>query len=353
MRFALTDPGSLAGAGFDAIIDARSPAEFDEDHLPGAINLAVLDDAERAEVGTIYVQQSRFLARRLGASLVAANIARHLTAPPLSLAGPRFRPLVYCWRGGQRSGAFAAVLGQIGWQVATLEGGWRAWRRAVVATLYDRPCPAPVVVLDGNTGTAKTALLARVAKRGVQVIDLEGLARHRGSLFGARPGGQPAQKAFESALAVQVAALDPTRPVLVEAESNKVGDRLIPPILWQAMCAAPRIAISAPLPARAAYLAQAYADIAADTAGLEATIAALQPFHPRDRIARWQQMAAQGAHAALAAELMAQHYDPRYARQRARHATEATVLETETLDPDALDRIADRIAAALPALAPA
>ncbi len=353
MRFALTDPGSLAGAGFDAIIDTRSPAEFAVDHLPGAVNLPVLDDAERARVGTIYVQESRFLARRLGASLVAANIARHLTAPPLSQAGPRFRPLVYCWRGGQRSGAFAAVLGQIGWQVATLEGGWRAWRRAVVATLYDRPLPAPVVVLDGNTGTAKTALLARVAERGVQVIDLEGLARHRGSLFGARPGGQPAQKAFESALAVQVATLDPTRPVLLEAESNKVGDRLIPPALWQAMCAAPRIAISAPLATRAAYLAQAYADIAADAAGLEATITSLQPFHPRDRIARWQEMAAQGAHAALAAELMAQHYDPRYARQRARHATEAAVLETEALDPAALDRLADRIIAALPALVPA
>jgi len=353
MRFALTNPGSLAGAGFDAIIDARSPAEFAEDHLPGAINLPVLDDAERARVGTIYVQESRFLARRLGASLVAANVARHLAAAPLAQAGPKFRPLVYCWRGGQRSGAFAAILGQIGWQVATLDGGWRAWRRAVVATLYDRPCPAPVMVLDGNTGTAKTALLARVAARGVQVIDLEGLARHRGSLFGACPGGQPSQKAFESALAVQVAALDPARPVLVEAESNKVGDRLIPPALWQAMCTAPRLTVAAPLPARAAYLAQAYADIAANPPALDAMLAALRQFHPRDRIADWQRMAAAGEGVALAAALMAEHYDPRYARQRARHATGGVVLETEALDPDALDRLADRIVTALPALPPA
>lgn len=352
MRYALSSIAALRDAGFDRIFDVRSPAEFAEDHLPGAENLPVLDDAERAQVGTIYVQESRFEARRLGAALVARNAARHLETA-LADAGPGLRPLVYCWRGGQRSGAFARVLSQIGWRVSVLEGGWRSWRRLVVRRLYETPFPAPLLVLDGNTGTAKTALLDRVAQRGMQTVDLEALARHRGSVFGNLPGGQPAQKAFESALAVALAGIDPDRPVLVEAESNRIGALNLPPVLWQAMQAAPRLTVAAPLAARAAYLAGTYGALLAEPGRLASIIDRLRPYHAAARIAEWHQLAESGDHALLAGELMQHHYDPRYARSRSRPGFGGeTVLPVESLDGAALDALADRIVAQVQRLAP-
>jgi tRNA 2-selenouridine synthase len=341
MPFELASLADLANARFDDIIDVRSPSEFAEDHIPGAVNLPVLDDAERARVGTIYTKDSRFRARRLGAALVARNAARHLDGY-LADKGPRYRPLVHCWRGGQRSGAFAAILGQIGWRVETLDGGYRAYRRQVVAMLYDEPFPAPVVLLDGYTGTAKTELLCMLAARGAQVIDLEGLARHRGSLFGAMTGGQPTQKSFESALATQITALDPERPVLIEAESSSIGDVLVPPALWQAMRAAPRLEVTAPPGARAAYLARTYADLTTDRERLAAVIDRLRPYHAAGLVEQWHALAAEGAFEALAADLMARHYDPRYLRSAARRACPpACVAEVEALDPAGLERLAD------------
>jgi tRNA 2-selenouridine synthase len=342
MALTLTELTDLARAGVDAVIDVRSPSEFAEDRLPGAVNLPVLDDAERAQVGTIYVQESRFLARRLGAALVARNAARHLEGW-LADKPARWRPLVYCWRGGQRSGSFATILRQVGWPVEVLEGGYRSWRRLVVRVLYEDPLPWRPVLLDGNTGTAKTELLARAASRGVQVLDLEGLARHRGSIFGAIAGGQPAQKGFESALAGVLAGLDPARPVLMEAESPRLGALTLPPALWKAMQAAPRIEVAAPVAARAGYLARAYADVTADAGALAGTLDRLRPFHAAARIEDWQALAAEGAHAALAAALVRAHYDPRYAKARAGAAAPALRLATPTLEPAALDCLAARL----------
>ncbi|HZV83599.1 MAG TPA: tRNA 2-selenouridine(34) synthase MnmH, partial [Brevundimonas sp.] len=210
--------------GYDAIIDVRSPAEFALDHIPGAVNLPVLDDAQRTLVGTEYVQRSKFLARRTGAAMVARNIAAHLEGPLGDRSGG-FKPLVYCWRGGQRSGAMVTVMDQVGWPVTVLEGGYQTWRRQVTAGLYDGAVPHRLVLLDGPTGSGKTALLGEFAARGGQTLDLEALAAHRGSLFGAVPGGQPSQKAFETRLYDALARLDPARPVLVEAESSKIGAR--------------------------------------------------------------------------------------------------------------------------------
>ncbi|PQO23046.1 tRNA 2-selenouridine(34) synthase MnmH [Rhodobacteraceae bacterium WD3A24] len=345
---AVTDLLDPPRAGFDEIIDVRSPDEYAEDHLPGAVNLPALSNDERARVGTIYVQESPFRARRIGAALVARNVARHLETH-LADKSKGYRPLLYCWRGGQRSNAFATILRQIGWQAEVVEGGWRSWRRLVQHMLYRAPFPAPVVVLDGNTGTAKTELLHLMAARGAQVIDLEGLARHRGSIFGARAGGQPAQKGFESALAVEVARLDPARPVVVEAESSKIGALGVPPSLWQAMAAAPRLRLTAPLEARAGYLARAYTDISADPQALGSAIEGLRAFHPAERIAHWHALAAEGAFAALAGELMEHHYDPRYAKARARQPDPGggLTVEAEALDPSALERLADRLCAAL------
>ena len=341
MAVTLTSLTDLAARGFDEIIDVRSPSEYADDHMPGAVSLPVLDDAERARVGTIYKQVAPFEARKAGAALIARNAARHIETALIDRPGG-WRPLLYCWRGGQRSSSFATILGQIGWRVEIVAGGYKSWRRLVLQELVEVPLRAPLVVLDGNTGTAKTELLARLAALGGQVIDLEGLANHRGSLFGGM-GGQPSQRMFEGRLACALAALDPTRALVVEAESARIGDLRLPPQLWRAMCAAPRIEITAPRPERAAYLARSYGDLAADPARLAATIERLRPYHPAALIAEWQALAASGDLQALAEGLTAAHYDPRYTRHRARTAHPRSVLALDSLAPGNLTNAALRL----------
>jgi len=331
---------------FDAIIDVRSPAEFAQDHLPGAVNLPVLGDAERAEVGTIYVQDSRFRARRLGAAIIARNVARHLEGWFADRDGA-FRPLIYCWRGGQRSGAMATILSQVGWRTAVLAGGYRTWRRDVKARLYDEEPALALVLLDGRTGSGKTEVLSRLAARGVQTLDLEALAEHRGSVFGGIAGRpQPSQKLFESRLVAALAALDPCGPILVEAESSKVGDRMVPPMLWKAMTAAARITLVAPTAARAGYLARHYGDLVRDRAAFEAQLGRLPAYPGRKALERWRALADAGDLEAIAAELVESHYDPAYDRAarkdtRARLAT----IELAGLDEAAQEVAADQVAA--------
>ena len=344
MTVSLTRLTQIAELGFDTIIDVRSPAEWAEDHVPGAISLPVLDNDERALVGTIYKQESPFKARKVGGALVAKNAAAHLQGPLAEMDGG-WKPLVYCWRGGMRSGSFATILKSVGWRADVIEGGYKSWRRLVVDQVYDCPLASPVVVLDGNTGAAKTEVLGLLAGMGVQVIDLEGLARHRGSLFGAIPGGQPSQKAFEGALALALARLDPARPVVVEAESSKVGNCRLPPRLWRAMVDAPRVEIVAPRAARAEYLIRAYADLVADPARLAATLDRLRPLHAAEVIEGWQVLAGVGRFAELADDLMARHYDPRYAKHRARMAVPVLPVQADGLQD--LPALAAQVAAAV------
>ncbi|MFN3668796.1 MAG: tRNA 2-selenouridine(34) synthase MnmH [Brevundimonas sp.] len=333
--------------GFDALIDVRSPAEFALDHLPGAINLPVLDDAQRAAVGTEYVQGSKFLARRTGAAMVARNIAAHLETA-LGDRDGSFRPLVYCWRGGQRSGAMATVMDQVGWPVAVLHGGYQTWRRQVAAALYETPLVHRLTLLDGPTGSGKTALLSALAARGVQTLDLEALAAHRGSLFGALPGGQPSQKAFETRLHDALSRLDPTRPVVVEAESSRIGARVLPPSLWAAMAAAPVIEIAAPVDARVAFTVQTYAAIAADPAALDQALSRLPRHHAKATVADWRAMAAEGRIPDLARGLIEAHYDPAWLRTRAdRGRPVQDRLALDDLSPTALATAAAGLAARL------
>jgi tRNA 2-selenouridine synthase len=339
-------------ARYDAIFDVRSPGEFADDHLPGAINLPVLDDAERAEVGTLYVQVDPFLARRIGAAKVARNIARHLETT-LADRPAAFRPLVYCWRGGQRSQAMATVLTQVGWRVTRLDGGYRTYRRRVQARLYDRAPDLKLVLLDGYTGSAKTEILGRLAAQGVQTLDLEGLAAHRGSLFGAVAGTpQPPQKLFETNLLAALDALDPTRPIVVEAESSRIGDIATPPLIWKAMQGAPRITLQVERSHRAAYTLSAYPDIRADPAALEAVLSRLPPRLGRARLEAWRALAAAGDFAGLADGLMEHHYDPAYAVSSRR--SEQPILAQIALDDlgeAEQDRAAREIAAVVAGLA--
>ncbi|SIT10460.1 tRNA 2-selenouridine synthase [Roseivivax lentus] len=342
-----TDLKQLRDHGFDTVIDVRSPAEFAEDHLPGAINLPVLDDAERARVGTIYKQDSPFRARKIGAALVFKNAARHIEGPLADRAGG-WQPLVYCWRGGQRSGSMAWMLREIGWRADTIDGGYKTYRRLVTGMLYDAPLDLRLVQLGGYTGTAKTDLLAVLKRRGVQVIDLEGLARHRGSLLGARPGGQPSQKAFESALAQDILQLDPARPVVVEAESSKIGELILPPSLWAAMKDAPWIEVEAPIEARTAYLVDAYADILADADRLRAKLAPLRRHRGHALVDDWNDRIARGDKPGLVESLMRDHYDPAYATaMRAQAPRIMARIAARSLDQSALDSVAGEIEAAL------
>jgi tRNA 2-selenouridine synthase len=343
------EPATLAG--FDVIIDARSPGEFAIDHIPGAVNLPVLNDAERAEVGTIYVQESRFKARRIGGAYVARNVARHIETVmadwPASL-----RPLVYCWRGGMRSNAMAVILAQVGWRASVLAGGYRTYRHRVASRLYEGKLLPKVVLLDGHTGSGKTEVLARLAAHGVQSLDLEGLAAHRGSLFGALQGRpQPSQKLFESRLLAAVEGLDPSRPVVVEAESSKIGQLMTPPMLWSAMEIAPRIVLTAPVEARARYLAQIYAGFGSDTEGLIALLARLPDRPGFKRLEAWAALARAGDLETLAAALIETHYDPAY--RRSGRKAHKTVIEEEALtrlDPEAFEQAARRVAELVAAL---
>lgn len=342
MAFRMTRFSELAEAGFDSVIDVRSPSEFSEDRVPGAISMPVLSDAERARVGTIYVQQSPFLARKVGGAIVARNAADHIEGPLADKDGS-WRPLIYCWRGGQRSGAFATILKQIGWRAETLEGGYRTYRRLVVERLYEAEMPSRVILIDGNTGTAKTDILASLRDLGVQVLDLEGLANHRGSALGAR-GDQPSQKAFESALAAQVDSLDTGRPVVVEAESSRIGKLNLPPRLFAAMKEASRIEITAPVAARADYLTRAYSDLVADGDTLDRRLDRLVRLQGRQCVDNWKRIAAEGRHSELAADLIRIHYDPRYRKVRERIGSgDVHQLETERLDEADIARLAAEI----------
>jgi tRNA 2-selenouridine synthase len=295
-------------------IDVRSPSEFAEDHMPGAVNLPVLDDAERAHVGTMYVQQSAFDARKAGAALVARNIAR--ICETYVADKPRdWSPLVYCWRGGQRSRALVHVLGEIGFRAVQLDGGYRAYRRHVVAMLGAWPRSARFRVVCGLTGSGKSRLIEAIATEGGQVLDLEGLARHRGSLLGERPDDpQPTQKMFESGLFAALAGGDRERPVFVESESRRIGKLQLPDALLEAMRASPCIRLETPRPVRVAMLAADYAHWSEDTERLHARLARLTPLYGKAAVARWTTWVREGAATALTEDLLDVHYDPSYER---------------------------------------
>lgn len=335
-------------ADFDMVIDARSPAEFALDHIPGAINCPVLTDEERVRVGTTYVQVSPFEARKIGGAMVARNIAHHLDTRFAS-HGPKWRPLVYCWRGGMRSGSFVNVLRLVGWDAQQLKGGYKGWRHHVVDQIPALSAALSWRVVCGATGSAKTRVLHALARAGEQVLDLEGLAAHRGSVLGEVPGlAQPAQKAFETRLFAQMAGFDPNRPVWIEAESRRIGRITVPDALTEAMRASPLVEIVATLEARVAFLLDDYAWLARDREALAARLAALKGLLPNPVLAQWQAWAQSGELGPLLSELLTQHYDPLYNRSMGRHWLQlASVrrVDTHDLSPAGIDALAARVAA--------
>jgi tRNA 2-selenouridine synthase len=343
------DLPALFDTQFDAIIDVRSPAEFADDHVPGAINLPVLDNQQRAEIGTIYKQIDPFTAKRAGAAMVAANIATHLQT--VLKDKPRdWRPLVYCWRGGQRSGAMAQIFSDIGWHCSLIDGGYKAYRRAVLDGLTNLPPQLSLVVLSGQTGTAKTHILRSAREQGAKVIDLEGIAHHRGSLLGSEPETpQPSQRLFESRLCQNLHKCPPNQPVFVEAESNKIGNIHVPPAMWAAMLQAPRMRVSAPLPSRVAFLQRDYAHMIDNPDGIMPLLAGLKHRYGAVQLGVWHDMIHSADWDALITSLLETHYDPSYERSgNARQADVHKYLTATTLDADDIYRMADEMIATSP-----
>ncbi len=316
---------------FDAIIDVRTPDEFDQDHLPGAVNFPVLSNEERIRVGTLYKQVSAFEAKKIGAILVARNIAAHVEQA--FMQQPReWRPLVYCWRGGNRSGALAHVLAKIGWQAAQLDGGYREYRRHVNQVLVEMAPAFDFRVVCGPTGSGKSRLLQTLAMQGAQVLDLEQLAEHRGSVLGQLPDApQPAQKTFESRIWHTLRQFDPALPVFVESESKKVGNLRVPEALMQAIRASDCVALELSQANRIGLLTEEYAHFIHDPDLLNARLDYLIALHGHDTIHRWQTMATQGAFAALVEELLLRHYDPAYLRSTERNFARFTQAKVLTL----------------------
>lgn len=343
----LPAPEAMARLGeFDSIIDARSPAEYTLDHLPGALNWPSLDDEERRAVGTVYKQVSAFEARKLGAAIVARNISRHIERHVADR--PReWQPLLYCWRGGHRSGALALVLGQIGFRVHLIEGGYKAWRAALVASLDGLVPPLQLRVLCGRTGSGKSRLLQALREEGAQVLDLEGLACHRGSVLGILPGQpQPSQKRFESLLWEALRAMDPRRPVFVESESRKIGDLRVPQSLLDRMHAGTCLHVELPDPQRVQLLLDDYAYFRQDTEALCRQLDRLLELRGKAQVTRWQALARAGDLAAMVEELLAEHYDPMYLKSMRAHFAgfdDAPRLTLASRHPDDLRAAARRV----------
>ncbi|MBM3391009.1 MAG: tRNA 2-selenouridine(34) synthase MnmH [Betaproteobacteria bacterium] len=333
---------------FDEIIDVRSPAEYAEDHMPGAVNCPVLSNEERARVGTIYKQESPFAAKKLGAALVARHIAGHIETRFLDR--PReWKPLIYCWRGGKRSGALTHVLRQIGWQSCALEGGYKSYRRHVVEQLAELPRRFSYRVVTGATGSGKSRLLEALAAQGAQALDLEALAAHKGSVLGGLPGEpQPSQKMFESRLLAVLQGLTFAEPVYVEAESRKIGRLQVPDALLETMRAGSCLRIEATDAARVAFLIGDYDYFLADPAALKAKLACLRELQSAETLARWNALIDARDWPALVAELLEKHYDPLYRRSQGKnyaHFAEAPRFATDDLSPAGLTELAKRILA--------
>ena len=336
--------------GFSAIIDARSEDEYALDRLPGAVNWPSLNNEERKLIGTVYAQVNPFEAKKRGAALVAANIARHIEREVI--AQPRtWQPLVYCWRGGKRSGSLALVLGEIGFKVGVIEGGYKAFRTALLADLPQLAARLDLRVICGPTGSGKTRLLHALADAGAQVLDLEALASHRSSVLGMIPGEpQPAQKRFDTLVWDRLRRLDPARPVFVESESRKVGNLAIPDSLIGHMRDSACLRLELADDERVGLLMEDYDFFVKDQALFCERLDALNELRGKSVVQGWQAQVAAGGTEAVVRELLLKHYDPGYAssikRNFARYDDAKTIAPTDR-SARAMSRLAREIVAQL------
>jgi tRNA 2-selenouridine synthase len=316
---------------YDSIIDVRSESEYALDHVPGAINCPVLNNAQRIEVGTLYKQSSAFDAKKLGAALVAQNIAHHLEH--YFRDHPRdWKPLIYCWRGGNRSGAMAHILAKIGWPVHQLDGGYKEYRRFITQQIDQQAQTLSFQVICGPTGSGKSRLLQTLTAQGGQVLDLEKLAAHRGSVLGNLPAeSQPTQKMFESRIWETLRHFVADRPVYVESESKKIGNCRVPELLMEKMRASPCIALELSSESRVQLLMEDYAHFVQQPQLLSLQLDHLITLHGREKIKRWHALAETGDLTNLVHELLTEHYDPAYLRSIQRNFLQLSSAQSLTL----------------------
>ncbi|RJF97060.1 tRNA 2-selenouridine(34) synthase MnmH [Noviherbaspirillum cavernae] len=327
---------------YDLIIDARSPREYEEDHIPGAINLPVVDNDEYAEVGTLH-RTDPMAAYQIGVCYSLKNIARHLQQH-VAQYNRKSRILVYCFRGGKRSRLWFDALDTIGYRVDRLEGGWKGYRRWVNEQLTIVPRNYRYLVLSGPTGCGKTRLLTALHKAGAQVLDLEDIAVHRGSVIGAVPGReQPTQKLFDSFLLRKFSEFDPAKPIWIEAESKKIGKVQLPDALLESMRDGTTISIDAAMPQRVQLWREDYRHFEEDPLALLTRLAYLRPLIGGQEFAEWQRLAESGQVTELFERLMRNHYDPTYRRSMLRNYPEIDAspkIELDDLSTEALSRVA-------------
>ena len=297
---------------FDTIIDVRSPLEFAEDHIVGAINCPVLSDLERQKVGTIYKKESSFKAKIIGSSLTAKNIAFHIENKFMEKKGS-WQPLIYCWRGGQRSKAFSLVLSEVGWRTNQLKGGYKEYRNQVINFLDNIGPKLKITLISGKTGSAKTKILKSIENEGGQILDLEGLANHKGSLLGKIPDLiQPSQKFFESLIFNKIQNLNLKDKIYIEAESSKIGNIHIPKSIWKKMINSPRIEISANVELRAKFLVSDYDYMCNDPTLINPIIKGLKNRLSKKLFDEWTNLIDRKKWFDLTKSFLENHYDPSY-----------------------------------------
>ena len=297
---------------FDTIIDVRSPLEFAEDHIVGAINCPVLSDLERQKVGTIYKKESSFKAKIIGSSLTAKNIAFHIENNFMEKKGA-WQPLIYCWRGGQRSKAFSIVLSEVGWRTNQLKGGYKEYRNQVINFLDNIGPKLKITLISGKTGSAKTKILKSIENEGGQILDLEGLANHKGSLLGKIPDLiQPSQKFFESLIFNKIQNLNLKDKIYIEAESSKIGNIHIPKSIWKKMIKSPRIEISANVELRAKFLVSDYDYMCNNPTLINPIIKGLKNRLSKELFDEWTNLIDRKKWFDLTKSFLENHYDPSY-----------------------------------------
>lgn len=338
--------GVLDFGAYAMVIDARSPREYEEDHIPGAVNLPVVDDTEYAEVG-IKHKEDPHAAYLIGVEYSLQNMARYIR-PLVTKYGKDDRMLVYCFRGGKRSKLWADTLRTIGFEVDVLAGGWKTYRRWVRASLDVLAEQFEFRVLSGSTGCGKTRLLQALGQTGEQSLDLEGLARHRGSLIGEMPGvRQPSQKAFDSLLLDAMRKFDNARPIWIEAESKRIGNVQIPAALQRAMHSTTPFLVSAPMSERIRLWREDYADLAQNPVAMVKMLEPLKPLVGSEELDLWRTLAAASRVDELFERVMTKHYDPCYARSTARSfgkSLDSRVIAVASLARENLDEVARDLA---------
>ena len=304
---------------FDTVIDARSEGEYEEDHLPGAVNWPTLDNEERRDIGTLYKQVNAFEAKKRGAAIAARNIAAHIEREVIDKPKD-WRPLAYCWRGGKRSGSLSLILSEIGFRVTLVEGGYKAFRAAVVQDIPRWVSGLDLRVICGTTGSGKTRLLQALSAQGAQVIDLEALANHRSSVLGAIPGlAQPTQKRFDTLVWDALRGLDRARPVYIESESKKVGNVAVPVSLIEAMRQSTCLNLVLPDAERVALLMEDYDFLVHDVEHFCNRLQVLTEFRGKAVVEGWTASVRAGDIAPVVAQLLKQHYDPVYLQSMQRN----------------------------------